>query len=527
MTSFMDAIDITSDRGIDAALKGYTKKTEDFSQRLKTGMEDEKKKADAKIAKADKEEAALDPNALTPPKLDPYVAPPKTQPLEAFGSAAGVLAALGGLLTRQPLTTSLNAASKVLDAYQRKDAAAAQAAFDEWKINTDHAIKLSDFQLNAYKAALSKVDSDRASAFTELKIKSAAFQDEAMALALEKGGLDEGVKIYEGQQKLRASLVEHGPQLAQEHEKQMLWLDWQKANPNATPQQRIAAYQSINAPTHAATDAVGWQVMTDPERTGEDGKTIPAKQYRLNTRTGEAKELTGDTPYEPFGAAKVGAKGTGAMGSRESVYTQRLIGAGNQVSKDLANIVRLPISSTSGIFGGRKQGPTLMDAGREVLANEMSKEDTQIYNVRIAGLQRQLAAIEAQGLLPSGMLTGQMEAVVWKEGDTNLVKMDKLAQIRQIVESGLETMGHNPRVSADEKKFIEDIHAKIVEAVPYTHADVSDLIEKQRENPEATMRDVMPKPSPEIGPDDRAAYDKLPPGPYRVKGDPTVYMKGG
>jgi hypothetical protein len=205
--------DISSDRGISSAIKGYGQETEKFAKDVTEGMTGAIKRRDEKLAAIDKEAEKLDPNVLTPPKIEPFKAPPRTSPLEAFGSAAGVFAALGGLLTRQPLTTSLNAAAKVLDAYKRNDDTAAQTAFDEWKVNTDNAVKLAHFELDAYRAALSKVDSDRAGAYAEVTNLAASFQNQGMAMALQHGGLDEAVKYHEAMQRHADSILEHTPQL--------------------------------------------------------------------------------------------------------------------------------------------------------------------------------------------------------------------------------------------------------------------------------------------------------------------------
>ncbi|MBF9666383.1 hypothetical protein IAI38_11655, partial [Streptococcus pseudopneumoniae] len=81
----------------------------------------------------------------------------------------------------------------------------------------------------------------------------------------------------------------------------------------------------------------------------------------------------------------------------------------------------------------------ILDATKEVLANKLTSQEVQSYNVMSTGFQRALASIEAAGLMPTGQLTHQMDAVIFKEGDTNFTKLQKLAQTRQIVEEGLET----------------------------------------------------------------------------------------
>lgn len=178
-------------------------------------------------------------------------------------------------------------------------------------------------------------------------------------------------------------------------------------------------------------------------------------------------------------------------GGRESVYIQRMMMGANQASKDLANVVQLPLTASTGVFGGRKQGPGLFDAGREVLANKATGQEAQAYNAMATGFQRSLAQIESAGLMPSGSLTHQMDAVLFKEGDTNLTKLHKLAQTRQIVEAGMEVVDANPRVSPEEKAKVASVLQSIRKSVPFTHSDLIRLQVLHETNPNATLRDVI------------------------------------
>jgi hypothetical protein len=192
----------------------------------------------------------------------------------------------------------------------------------------------------------------------------------------------------------------------------------------------------------------------------------------------------------PASAAKLGAGG-GQLGNRESVFINRVILSGNEAARDLENVVKLPMSADRGIFGGRTQGPGIFAAGKESLANQMTTQEVQSYNVLATGFQRSLAAIEASGLAPNVNLSHQMDAVIFKAGDTNFTKLQKLAQTRQIVEAGLETITSNPRVPEATKNHIKEILAKVEKAVPFTQGDLIDLQGMQNSNPNMTLGDVL------------------------------------
>ena len=197
--------------------------------------------------------------------------------------------------------------------------------------------------------------------------------------------------------------------------------------------------------------------VTDPAT----GKTILVQQ----SKDGKL------TPVEGYLPKTSG----GSYGAREATFVSRVLTSANQAAKDLENVAALPLSANTGIFGGRKQGAGLLSATKEVLANTMTPQEAQSYNVMATGFQRSLAGIEAAGLMPTGKLTDQMDAVLFKAGDTNLTKLEKLAQTTQIVESGLETIINNPRVpdgtKDDAKRIINLLH----KAVPFNHADLRSL----------------------------------------------------
>jgi hypothetical protein len=220
-------------------------------------------------------------------------------------------------------------------------------------------------------------------------------------------------------------------------------------------------------------------------------------KYAVNTKTGKAFQAGDDGSWTevpinkvPANAMKVGSGAAGQSG-REAVFTQRVLTSANEAAKDLANVVNLPISASTGIFGGRKQGPGIFDATKEVLANKLTGQEAQSYNVMATGFQRSLATIEASGLMPSGSLTHQMDTVLAKEGDTVLTKLQKLAQTRQIVDAGLEVQEASPRVSATEKTKIQGIRDALAQAVPFTHSDLLKLQAEQERNPNITLTDIL------------------------------------
>lgn len=184
-------------------------------------------------------------------------------------------------------------------------------------------------------------------------------------------------------------------------------------------------------------------------------------------------------------------KDAGGMGSREAVFINRTLTSANEAAKDLENIASLPIKASSGIFGSAHPGTTMLTAPMTVLGNKMTSQDVQTYNVMATGFHRSLAGIESAGLAPSGQLSNQMDSVIFKEGDTELTKLQKLAQTRQIVEAGLETVLANPKLAPSQRDHVNAIIASVRKAVPFSQQDIIRLQTKWNDDPSATLSSVM------------------------------------
>lgn len=262
-------------------------------------------------------------------------------------------------------------------------------------------------------------------------------------------------------------------------------------------------YKTVLAERHQAQmEQVAQDRQATADRRANDAEDRAARALENAGETPfmkEAAQLYGkDTPEYKQALKDHLAKqssspgGTGGqMGSREAVYVNRALSSANMAVGDLANVARGPITQSTGIFGGRSQGPSLLDATREQLANKITSQEAQVYNVKVAGIQRNLATLESQGLAPSGSLTHQMDTVVFKETDTNLTKAYKLAETRQIVDRAMDVIVNNDRAPQTAKDMAAKIQAQTAKAVPFTIEDLDSL--QTSKNPKASLRDFVSK----------------------------------
>lgn len=168
----------TVPNSVEGIMAGIPKQQED--------LKEEKDKLDTTLADDQQKRGALKPPDLQPVP-QPTVA--QTDPSKIWGSSAMLLAGLGGLLTRRPLVTAMNAASKVFQAYKQNDQEAAKQAFDSWKASNENALKLAEFQQKTYEEALKGIDSDEKGALAKYTAAARAFQDETGAKMAEIHGV--------------------------------------------------------------------------------------------------------------------------------------------------------------------------------------------------------------------------------------------------------------------------------------------------------------------------------------------------
>jgi len=180
------------------------------------------------------------------------------------------------------------------------------------------------------------------------------------------------------------------------------------------------------------------------------------------------------------------------MNATELRYLNRMTGAGTQASVDLVNIVDKPIEGQSTGFFGRRGAPTgIISAGFDTLANKITSQEAQEYEAMATGFKRALGFIESAGLAPPGSLIDQMDQIIFHAGNTNFVKLRKLAQTRQIVEAGLEQYVNDPRVPEGMRKQIGVIDDRIKKAVPFTQLDLNELQRQGFDNRKITLKDII------------------------------------
>lgn len=218
-----------------------------------------RKKSDTTFARAGAVADTIEQNRraagdLKVPETKPLPEAPKPEirdPLQAFGSTASIIGILGSLLTRRPLTHALNAASGVMGAYRENDLQQAKFQMDTWRANMENAKTLHDWQMDTYKAAIAKLDTDSKTALSELQAYASAFKDENMLAVIQSRNVADIYKYVEQSRAQWTRMESIMPKLEEENERQTEWLQWKKEHPNATNEEQISQRNGIWHPTAA------------------------------------------------------------------------------------------------------------------------------------------------------------------------------------------------------------------------------------------------------------------------------------
>lgn len=232
------------------------------------------------------------------------------------------------------------------------------------------------------------------------------------------------------------------------------------------------------------------QLNKDTGRIEEPGGQVVENPKKVSTSSPNPKVQAFDTfmREHPSATAEEQAdfiKSTGASGRTGAVQIQRLSGALNEASASIGNMVDLPITATAGLFQGlqNETADSLSGAIHRTIANYLTPQDAADVQVTFTGLQRNLAAVEAQGSAYGLVgLSKQMQALMPKAGQSAITALRQYAEMRQIMERGIQSILANPGIGEKQEKMLQQNLEEIHKAVPYTVKDVNDLERGTKKN---------------------------------------------
>jgi hypothetical protein len=172
--------------------------------------------------------------------------------------------------------------------------------------------------------------------------------------------------------------------------------------------------------------------------------------------------------------AQAAADRAAQKGQKTDRFAMRILSSGVDAAQTISNISTMNFGTTRGYFTGVTPGKTLTDIAGENLRNGLTSEDSQMYNVAITGLAKNLSMLSMQGGLAGGeSLSKRIEQQIQvRPGDTHHTILQKMAEVRQIVDTNTKLYMADPNIPQDIKDEMQKAIDQLHDAVPYTVKDV-------------------------------------------------------
>ena len=181
---------------------------------------------------------------------------------------------------------------------------------------------------------------------------------------------------------------------------------------------------------------------------------------------------------------KAGVLGGGKSGAGGAVASsvERMTQALNQVSDAMDNVARLEVKTTLPM-GQQKFFTSLFTAPLSALNQKISDETSQMLQTRMSAVSRNLAALETGGAATGLVgLTASLEAGIGiPRGAQLFVALDKLAEMRRIIDSAARAALASPNYNDAQKALIRKNLEITHKAIPFTQKDL-DEARRQGEN---------------------------------------------
>jgi len=289
----------------------------------------------------------------------------------------------------------------------------------------------------------------------------------------EKQTFDNEIKALEQHRKRILQELESGNRVAATN-KEAAAMHYEVAARLAGSQSIIAA-QIRNANYKGAVDTLNG-VLNIENKLYETQQKNEVENYKLKYQRETQIEVA-----KIHAAATMAAKQSGAATDRFG-FGDIVATASNEAAASLGNLVQMPYTVSTGIFGGRTT-TSLFTAPADVLANHLTSEDTQRYNAEINNLGKFIAQIQKGGRnVTNGDIETSSKAFAIREGDTALTAFTHLAMARQALERALEVRIASPNTPPTLKEVYRANQAAIRAAVPYTVSDINKFANARDQN---------------------------------------------
>jgi hypothetical protein len=180
-----------------------------------------------------------------------------------------------------------------------------------------------------------------------------------------------------------------------------------------------------------------------------------------------------------------------AGGAARSAYAQQFEDqvaiSVNEAAAQIQNMAKLPFSTTGIMQGRNTKG--FLDAPLGALGNALTPGSVQQYNNNVQGLGYELAKVLGGGrVVPVTTQQQFAERFAIRSGDKPFTVLEKLANMRQTFERGIEVKAVSPGTTPELKEIYARALKDIRDVIPFTTQDV---LNAQQEEAKSKGKSVM------------------------------------
>ena len=159
----------------------------------------------------------------------------------------------------------------------------------------------------------------------------------------------------------------------------------------------------------------------------------------------------------------------------------------NEAAAQIQNMAKLPFATTGIMQGRNTKG--FLDAPLGALGNALTPGSVQQYNNNVQGLGYELAKVLGGGrVVPVTTQQQFAERFAIRSGDKPFTVLEKLANMRQTFERGIEVKALSPGTTPELKEIYARALKDIREVIPFTTQDV---LTAQQEEAKSKGKSVM------------------------------------
>ena len=405
----------------------------------------------------------------------PFQVPQAT--MADYASMGGMLAIIGtmfGGAGKQPAAQSLAAMTGTLDGYQKGRKDLVDRSFKEFEANMKRLqalMKAVDVELAAYGE---DAKLGRESAAMRLEVASALVRGGSLEGLIRGKSADSILKAREHAQTLGQNAAQHADRIRMDKAR----LDAEEARRAAA--EAAAKQKDEMTPVYMSKDGplnkFGRPIPNVPTDATKFGTTSQAQKFvnekgEIIEPDANGKFPPGQKVFKMGSPPKEGGGGAGAAAGQ----IERISGAISQVRGAIENVAALPITTTSPLFGQKLLSNSLFLAPLSVLNQTMDDTTTQMMATRMVAVARNLATLETGGAATGlvGLADSIEKGVTIPKGAQLYVALDKLAEMRRIVDDAALTALASNKYTPEQKELIRYNRDRVHESIPFTQKEVT------------------------------------------------------